>query len=580
MTTLAWLGWLLACRSPSGGLTTAPDTEDSASSTTQSTSVVTLTSHTAGTSATGAPTGESGSVPTNDTGTATVVFDTAGPACAGGGGDTGLIEVATPSQEPCTFVLPPSGAPGPVVRADDIVLATITGANGSGLGFALAALGDTDGDGLGELAIGRPGDFGGPGRYGKETQGEVWVFAGGALRGDLRRPDATAILEGRVVNNQEASGQGWYLTAGDLTGDGLRDLVIGGRSYHPTMVVPLPVPAGVHIMEDLVVASIDPPGGATLWNPAVGDVTGDGIPDLSLSGDATFGLTGGVTVFEGPLSTIAQDPEDRWATYLMDERDDPYEVSQGQASGRYMMGVMFDVDGDGASEVVVGGDKLANIQPSDGAATVQGGIGLFRGAERSMPFGGEPGTQRSQHLVALAYGECDARIGYETARVGDVSGDCRPDLAVGSSLFVLPGELPRGAVYVVSEWHRARGDVPIQAISSATIVGEAPGEEVWSAGYLGDLNQDGYDDLAVGAPAAFGEGRVYIFLGPVQGTHLASDADLVLAGSGGSFGYHLRGIFDVTGDGVVDLAVSAHSTNDSDGKVYVFSGADLLAQMP
>lgn len=564
VTGPALLAWMVGCSCQDADPVPATASDGSSDSALPSDTGPTSTTPAAGSGETA-----SASSSTADTSSTVEPFDTGGPACAGVGGATGLIEGGAPSVVGCTVDLPTAGTPGPVVQADDVALAVVLGHDGEALGRSIFPLGDSDGDGVGEVAIGKPGraSFGSD-----ETQGEVWVFAGGALAGELHRSDTTSILKSRVRLGTPNAGQGKYLATGDLSGDGARDLVINGSGYQQTLVVPLPIPLGSHFMEDLAVASVDAPGGATLDHPSVGDVTGDGIPDLSLSGDAAPGLTGGVSVLEGPLGTFEQDPEDTWATYLMEERDDPYEVYRGQASGRSMLGVMFDVDGDGISEVVVGGDRLSNIQPVDGDATAQGGVGLFRG--------GQPGAQRSSDLMALAYGECSGHVGFNAARVGDVTGDCRPDLAVGASGFTLPGELARGAVYVVSEWHRAVGDVPIQAISAATIIGEDPGNELWSVGYLGDLNQDGYGDLVLGAPSAFAEGRVYIFLGPVAGVQLASDADLILAGSGGSFGYTVRGIFDVTGDGVPDLAVGAHVANDSDGKAYVFSGADLLALIP
>jgi hypothetical protein len=113
------------------------------------------------------------------------------------------------------------------------------------------------------------------------------------------------------------------------------------------------------------------------------------------------------------------------------------------------------------------------------------------------------------------------------------------------------------------------------------IIGDEDSYWLWSSGYLGDLDRDGFDDLLIGDPAAFGgAGAAYLFLGPVSGVHAVGDADLIVIGDGGAFGGTLRGVHDVTGDGIIDIAVGAVTTDNGFGQVWFFSGADLLALLP
>jgi hypothetical protein len=178
------------------------------------------------------------------------------------------------------------------------------------------------------------------------------------------------------------------------------------------------------------------------------------------------------------------------------------------------------------------------------------------------------------------------RLGTPAFDLGDVTGDGHRDLgvsAVGARFDNDTGE--RGAIFVVSELHRARGTLPIHAVSCASVFAESIGDDVWQAVGLGDLDGDGFDDFAVGASNYNGlQGAVYVFRGPIWGPHLATDADLILLGDGGAFGYALRA-GDLDEDGVPDLVVSAHAyrstgASSPDGRVYVFSGQDLLALMP
>ncbi|TVQ63648.1 MAG: hypothetical protein EA379_03625 [Phycisphaerales bacterium] len=94
----------------------------------------------------------------------------------------------------------------------------------------------------------------------------------------------------------------------------------------------------------------------------------------------------------------------------------------------------------------------------------------------------------------------------------------------------------------------------------------------------GDLNNDGHDDILVGAPGAFGgKGRVYVYCGMTSDLLFTVEGDAI----GDRFGASVAVIGDVTGDGVADFIVGApHYSGAAEhgGRVYVYSGAtgDLL----
>ena len=100
---------------------------------------------------------------------------------------------------------------------------------------------------------------------------------------------------------------------------------------------------------------------------------------------------------------------------------------------------------------------------------------------------------------------------------------------------------------------------------------------------VGDINGDGVDDFAVGAPAA-GKGRVWLYWG---GPGLDATPDLVLEGqaTGDYFGNSVRGCGDVNGDGWDDLVVGApwnDAIGDKAGRAYVFFGGpapDAIADL-
>lgn len=92
-----------------------------------------------------------------------------------------------------------------------------------------------------------------------------------------------------------------------------------------------------------------------------------------------------------------------------------------------------------------------------------------------------------------------------------------------------------------------------------------------------DLNNNGYDDLLVGAPLYMPEhnpkgdcGRVYIYSS--NGDHLVQSA--IIEGDsifGSRFGSSLAYIGDLDGDSFNDFAVGAPQENEGSGSVYIYS---------
>jgi len=102
-----------------------------------------------------------------------------------------------------------------------------------------------------------------------------------------------------------------------------------------------------------------------------------------------------------------------------------------------------------------------------------------------------------------------------------------------------------------------------------------------SVANLGDINGDGYEDFAVGAPYYpewTDTGRVYIYFG---GDPIDLEADMVIDPPTGLefFGHALCGIDDVSGDGVGEFLVSATEWFMK-GKVFLYFGGEELDDEP
>src|SRR6266550_3848250 len=103
----------------------------------------------------------------------------------------------------------------------------------------------------------------------------------------------------------------------------------------------------------------------------------------------------------------------------------------------------------------------------------------------------------------------------------------------------------------------------------------------WRAAPAGDVNGDGVEDLIVGAPSYDGiagfAGRAYLFYGPFTGDINAADADAIISAEafGDNLGISVASAGDVNNDGFDDIIIGARS-NDTrgiqSGRVYLFYG--------
>ncbi|XP_077011206.1 integrin alpha-8 isoform X2 [Tamandua tetradactyla] len=167
-------------------------------------------------------------------------------------------------------------------------------------------------------------------------------------------------------------------------------------------------------------------------------------------------------------------------------------------------------------------------------------------------------------------------FGY-TVAVSDVNSDGLDDVLVGAPLFMeresrsSPREV--GRVYLYAQVSALVFSAP-QVLTGSQVFGRFGS----AVAPLGDLNRDGYNDIAVGAPFS-GEdqrGQVLIYNGNKQG--LAARPSQTLQGAWASeavpsgFGFTLRGDSDIDDNDYPDLLVGAFGT----GKVIVYRARPVV----
>jgi len=303
---------------------------------------------------------------------------------------------------------------------------------------------------------------------------------------------------------------------------------------------------------------------------AIGDVDGDTIGDLAVGApDADDGAADAGAIF---ILLLNGDGTVKAETRIS--------ATSGGFGGVLMAGDRFgaaigslgDLDGDGRSELAVGapGDD-------DGAAGA-GAVWVL-----SLAVDGSVVAQQKISATSGSFGgtlSAGDGFGTSVAGIGDLDGNGKPDMAVGAAEDD-EGGVDTGAVWIVfmDDDYVALGEAKIGA-SSGDLVGPlaANGRFGSSVARLGDLDDDGVLDIAVGArldaEAGPGTGAVWVLFlaanGTVKGEQKITSGVGDFAGAlsfNSQFGAGLTAMGDLNEDGHTDLGVGAVRDNDGGQQV-------------
>ena len=404
------------------------------------------------------------------------------------------------------------------------------------LGYSLDGGQDVNGDGVSDLMLGNPGwAYACQGNYTVST-GKAYLLVGGA---DLPN--------GGIEN---AVDDGAYLEGGEVLL--LHTDYTDGCGYTKSTVG-----SAVALLSDME--------GDGLADFAISSTLGSGEVWLVLSSELQDTVSGTFASNDLRLTLTGPDSDSGLGTAI----------------------ASADVDGDGL------GDLIVSAAPEDSAGSV------YVIYARDLPS--VPSSMDIRSIASLTFTgvSSDARAGADLAGVGDLDGDGDDEFLVAA-----PGELEgQGVVYLVPGFYEVNGSYGLEdtlastspnATKAVRLVG-AEDDGLASVALAGDLNNDGSDDIVIGAPThsseAPGAGAAYLlYVGEGywgdwwDGATGDPREDIILADEAAAenhtariysteqndrLGSHVGAAGDVSGDGIDDLVIGANSVG---GTLRVFFG--------
>jgi hypothetical protein len=392
-------------------------------------------------------------------------------------------------------------------------------------GTSVKIVGDVNGDGYDDLLVGMPGYS-----NGQSAEGVVRLFKGSA--GGLSTSVAWA-----MESNLAGARLGTSIGGGDFNCDGRDDVIVGAPGYTNGQTSEGRALVYYGTSSSLASSAAWAIEGQQAYAElgyavaGVGSVNGDNCDDVVVGAhyfDEGQTNEGKAYMYLGSGSGLPALPN--W-------------TAQGQQDNAYFAEAVAgagDVDGDSFDDVIIGARNMDQPEPDEGRVYVYYG---YSGGLESSPSWYRDVNQNGANFGAAVAG-------------ADLNGDGYSDVIVGAPGWD-GGQTDEGKVYVYFSGSSGPSSSPgwtyepNQANSSF-------GHAVSNAG---DLNGDGRDELLVGSyrydNGQTDEGRAWLWLsgasGPSGSPAWTGESNQASAG----FGYSVTGGGDFDNDGLDDIAVGA-----------------------
>jgi hypothetical protein len=390
---------------------------------------------------------------------------------------------------------------------------TLTGENQyDNFGIQVSNAGDVNNDGYDDVFVGS--------LYYNSEFGRANIYYGGNPMDNTADVTMNGTASGNFFANSISG-------AGDLNGDGYEDVIIGEPEYMDDLGRVFAYFGG-NPMNNTADLTIIGEGSENYFGESVsdaGDLNNDGYDDVIIGAEGYNDDEGRVYIYFGDFS--------------MDNVADVVLSGAGGTYFGYSVSGAGDINGDGYDDVIVGGSGYFDIY-----------------------YGGNPMDNISDLTINGA-----SSFGETVSDAGDVNNDGYDDVIVGANDY----NSAKGSAFIYF------GGNPMNNTVDVTLNGENAydyfGQAVSGAG---DLNNDGYDDVVVGAPDySSSTGRAYVFYG---GSPMNSEADIIMTGEAANnrFGFSVSGAGNVNGDAYDDVVVGARGYDSYRGKAYIYLGGSSM----
>jgi len=354
--------------------------------------------------------------------------------------------------------------------------------------------------------------------------------------------------------------------AGDVNGDGYDDVIVGASWYDNGQVdegaafLYLGSASGLGTSPSWMVEGNTAQAEMGNAVSSAGDVNRDGYDDVIVGAHRYGSEQGAAYVYLGgpfgPSSTAD------WSTV----------ETLGNSNLGYAVGRAGDVNRDGYDEVIIG---APNYGATNGRVYVYYGDASGLQEPPWIADGDDPGM----------------RFGGAVNGAGDVNNDTFDDIIIGSPEYLVDQGFAPGLAVV---FHGGSSGLPDRGRPSLATEADwfQPGQLHgmlfgFDVSTAGDVNNDGFDDVIIGAPdydAGEVAGHAAVYYGGSNGL-IEGTANWSMDGGPGSFfGTSVNAAGDVDRDGVDDVIVGAPNEDDIDcpagqadeGKAFLYPGQVLV----
>ena len=431
---------------------------------------------------------------------------------------------------------------------------------GAYMGCSVATAGDVNGDGYSDVIVGADGYD-----NGFHKEGRAFVYHGSATG---LSQNANWIAD----SNQDSAYFGTCVsTAGDVNGDGYSDIIIGakqytnGQKFEGRTFLWLGSSTGLGANGTPLNAdwSAESDQARSYFGSSVstaGDVNGDGYSDIIVgapwysNGQTSEGRT---YIFYGAAAGLHTTAD--WIG------------ESNSSTGLFGLSVSTagDINGDGYSDVIIGGDALSNGQTNEGK------VWVYHGSSAGIISAAADWTAESN--------QADAFFGHSVSTAGDVNGDGYSDILIGAVKFD-NGQANEGKVFL---WYGSSTGLGVSGIPSnaawsyeSNVANDQVGACVSTAG---DVNGDGYADVILYAgrlPFGFYTlDYASAYYGSSTGLPLTPNWKQTDSVVYSYFGSQVATAGDINGDGISDVIIGAFNYSvpnpqeQYEGAAFVYNGS-------